>query len=148
VQPAVTRLPAVPTVVHSYTRLQLASGQLPPSEWGSLLAHSYSPNGGWYVMVIPAAYQMQTLASGTTHFTPWSYDRHVPLGFYGAPFTPGIYRGRVAPVDLAATLASLLGVNQPSASVGKILTQAIHNPASMPGTRAVKSSRRESPDNP
>jgi arylsulfatase A-like enzyme len=145
--PSVTRLPAVPEVVHSYTRLQLAAGQLPPSEWGLLLAHSYSPNGGWYVMVIPAAYQMQTLGSGTTHFTPWSYDRHVPLGFFGAPFTPGIYHGRVAPVDLAATLASLLGVNQPSASVGKVLTQAVHNPSTT-GTRAATPSRRESPDNP
>jgi len=105
--PPVTRLVPVPIVVHTYTRDQLAAGQLPPSEWGLLLAHSYSPNGGWYVMVIPEAYQMQTLAAGTTHFSPWSYDRHVPLGFFGAPFTPGIYHGRVQPVDLAATLASM-----------------------------------------
>jgi hypothetical protein len=63
--------------------------------------------------------------NGTTHFTPYSYDRHVPLGFYGAPFTTGVYHGRVEPVDLAATFASLLGVNQPSASVGHILTQSL-----------------------
>ncbi|HTZ59731.1 MAG TPA: alkaline phosphatase family protein [Acidobacteriaceae bacterium] len=146
--PPVTRLPAVPTVVHTYTRLQLAAGQLPPSEWGTLLAHSYSPNGGWYVMVIPEAYQMQTLPNGTTHFTPWSYDRHVPLGFFGAPFTPGIYHGRVAPVDLAATLASLLGINQPSASIGRILTQAIHAQAPASAARAARSVRRESSDSP
>jgi len=133
--PPPVRLPATPIVVHTYTRDQLASGALPPSEWGLLLAHSYSPNGGWYVMVIPAAYQMQTLAGGTTHFSPWSYDRHVPLAFYGAPFTPGIYHGRVQPVDLAATLASLLGVNQPSASVGNVLTQAIHTPPVLPAPR-------------
>jgi arylsulfatase A-like enzyme len=133
--PPPVRLPVSPIVVHTYTRDQLASGQLPPSEWGLLLAHSYSPNGGWYVMVIPAAYQMQTLKSGTTHFSPWSYDRHVPLAFYGAPFTPGIYHGRVQPVDLAATLASLLGVNQPSASVGNVLTQAIHTPPALPAPR-------------
>jgi arylsulfatase A-like enzyme len=140
--PPPVRLPVPPIVVHTYTRDQLASGQLPPSEWGLLLAHSYSPNGGWYVMVIPAAYQMQTLTSGTTHFTPWSYDRHVPLAFYGAPFTPGIYHGRVQPVDLAATLASLLGVNQPSASVGNVLTQAIHTPMVPPSPRALKGSHR------
>jgi arylsulfatase A-like enzyme len=129
------RQPATPIVVHTYTREQLASGQLPPSEWGLLLAHSYSPNGGWYVMVIPAAFQMQTLKGGTTHFSPWSYDRHVPLAFYGAPFTPGIYHGRVQPVDLAATLASLLGVTQPSASVGNVLTQAIHTTTVTPAPR-------------
>ena len=69
-------------------------------------------------MVIPAAFQMQTVKSGTTHFSPWMYDRHVPLAFYGGPFTPGIYHGRVQPVDLAATLASLLGVN-PAVGVGR-----------------------------
>jgi hypothetical protein len=127
--PPVTRLAAVPVVVHTYTRDQLASGQLPPSEWGLLLAHSYSPNGGWYVMVIPEAYQMQTYGTGTTHFTPYSYDRHVPLGFFGAPFLPGTYHGRVQPVDLAVTLASMLGINQPSAAVGNVLTQALR-PAS------------------
>jgi arylsulfatase A-like enzyme len=134
--PPPVRLPATPIVVNTYTRDQLASGVLPPSEWGQLLAHSYSPNGGWYVMIIPAAYQMQTLKSGTTHFSPWSYDRHVPLAFYGAPFTPGIYHGRVQPVDLAATLASLLGVNQPSASIGTVLVQAIHTPPATSAPRA------------
>jgi predicted AlkP superfamily pyrophosphatase or phosphodiesterase len=135
--PPPVRQPAVPVVVHTYTRQELSAGQLPPSEWGLLLAHSYSPNGGWYVMVIPEAYQMQTQAAGgTTHFSPWSYDRHVPLAFYGAPFTPGIYHGRVQPVDLAATLASVLGVNQPSASVGNVLTQAIHPLPPLPTPRA------------
>jgi arylsulfatase A-like enzyme len=147
--PPVTRQPAIPIVVHTYTRQQLALGELPPSEWGLLLAHSYSPNGGWYVMVIPAAYQMQTLSGGgTTHFSPWSYDRHVPLGFFGAPFTPGIYHGRVQPVDLAATLASVLGVTQPSASVGNVLTQAIHNLPPLPGTRGGKGVRQEGPPSP
>jgi arylsulfatase A-like enzyme len=127
--------------VHTYTREQLASGVLPPSEWGRLLAHSYSPSGGWYVMVIPAAYQMERLRAGTTHFSPWSYDQHVPLAFYGAPFTPGIYHGRVQPVDLAATLASLLGINQPSASVGKVLTQAIHTVAQPKGAREAAASQ-------
>jgi hypothetical protein len=123
-------------VVHTYTREQLASGQLPPSEWGLLLAHSYSPNGGWYVMVIPAAYQMQTL--GQPAAPPISVPGPMTATFrwrFMAPFTPGIYHGRVQPVDLAATLASLLGVTQPSASVGTVLTQAIHTPPALPAPR-------------
>ncbi len=147
VEPPPVRLTPTPAVVHAYSREQLAAGQFPASEWGLLLAHSYSPNGGWYVMVIPEAFQMPVLAHGTTHFTPWSYDRHVPLGFYGAPFTTGIYRGRVQPVDLAATLASLLGINQPSASIGRVLTQAIHNLPSPAAERTVgrRRTRRSTP---
>jgi len=120
-RPAMHKLPPVPRLFRSYTRVQMATGLLPETPFGRLLAHSYTPNGGWYVMVIPDAFQMQ----GANYSTPYSYDRHVPLAFYGAPFAPGTYRGRVQPVDLAATFASLLGVNQPSASVGQILTQAL-----------------------
>jgi hypothetical protein len=127
VQPSPQRLPPSPHVQAVYTRQQLANGPLPPSEWGSLLAHSYAEHGNWFVMVVLDAYQLQGSGpfAGTTHFAPWSYDRHVPLAFYGAPFLPGEYHGRVAPVDIAATLASLAGVNQPSASVGRVLTEAI-----------------------
>ena len=107
--------------------MQLAAGNLPPDEFGERIAHSYSPNGGWYVMLVPPAYQMNGNAAGTgtTHYSAWAYDRHVPLGFYGAPFQPGIYYQRAAPVDFAATFAALLGVNQPSAAVGHVLTEAL-----------------------
>jgi arylsulfatase A-like enzyme len=121
------RLPPAPQVAGVYTRLQLANGQLPPSEMGRMLAHSYAEHGNWYVMMILDAYQMAGSPDwgGTTHFSPWSYDRHVPLAFYGAPFVPGEYHGRVAPVDLASTLSSLAGINQPSAAVGRVLTEAL-----------------------
>jgi arylsulfatase A-like enzyme len=124
--PATSKLPPVPGLFRSYTRQQMAQAQLPNTPFGELIEHSYTPNGGWYVMVIPQAFQMESHAlGGTDHFTPYSYDRHVPLVLYGAPFAPGTYYGRVEPVDIAATFASLLGVNQPSASVGHILKQAL-----------------------
>ncbi|MHB1936495.1 MAG: alkaline phosphatase family protein [Acidobacteriaceae bacterium] len=128
VQPSAKRVAPQPRVFRTFTRLQLASLQpgLPPTEFGRLMAHSYTPNGGWYVMLIPDAYQVPGSGQGATHFSPYSYDRHVPLGFYGSVFTAGTFHGRVEPVDIAATLAALLGVNQPSASIGHILTQAIH----------------------
>ena len=131
-------LPPAPRVQVVYTRQQLAAGELPPTEWGELIAHSYTSHGNWFVMMVLDAYQMAGTGqfAGTNHFSPWSYDRHVPLAFYGSPFIPGEYHERVAPVDLAATFASLAGVNQPSASVGRILKEAI------------KKSSRGAPDQP
>jgi predicted AlkP superfamily pyrophosphatase or phosphodiesterase len=127
--PVTHRLAPTPTVVGTYTRLQLAHGEVPPTELGRELAHSYTSHGNWWVMLLLDDYQMPDLhGSGTTHFSPWSYDRHVPLAFYGAPFVPGTYRGRVEPVDLAATFASLLGVNMPSAAVGRVLTESLKKP--------------------
>jgi predicted AlkP superfamily pyrophosphatase or phosphodiesterase len=119
-----TRLPPRPIIRHVYTRVQMAAGQLPATEEGRLILHSYSPNGGWYVMVTPGMYEL-SMTKGTNHFSPYSYDRHVPLAFYGSAFVPGTYHDRVAPVDIAATFASLLRVNQPSACVGHVLTEAI-----------------------
>ena len=126
-EPSQERLPPVPQVAGVYTRLQMANGPLPPTEWGRELAHSYAYHGNWFVMLVLGAYQMEDIRSwgGTTHFSPWSYDRHVPLAFYGAPFAPGEYHERVAPVDLAPTFAAELGINFPSAAVGRVLTEAV-----------------------
>jgi hypothetical protein len=120
------RLDTDANIVFLRTRLQLAHGEVPNTEFGRIVAHSYSDHGGWYVMVVLQAYQMELLSGiQTTHFSPWSYDRHVPLGFFGAEVVPGLYREHAAPVDIAATLASLLGVNRPSASVGRVLVEAL-----------------------
>jgi arylsulfatase A-like enzyme len=126
-QPSEHRLPPSPQVAGVYTRLQMANGGLPQTEFGRELAHSYAYHGNWFVMLALSGYQMEDVRAwgGTTHFSPWSYDRHVPLAFYGAPFVAGEYHERVAPVDLATTLAAELGINFPSAAVGKVLTQAL-----------------------
>jgi predicted AlkP superfamily pyrophosphatase or phosphodiesterase len=125
-----SRVNADPSIYFTRSRVDLAAGKVPETEFGRRIAHSYTNHGGWYVMVIPTAYQMELLnGNQTTHFSPWSYDRHVPLGFFGAEFVPGTYRGLVAPVDIAATFASILGVNAPSASVGRILTEALRSAA-------------------
>ncbi|MDE3063205.1 MAG: alkaline phosphatase family protein, partial [Acidobacteriota bacterium] len=91
--PADHRLPVTPHLRYVYTRLQLANGPLPPSDWGRILAHSVVDHGNWYVMAILDPYQLAGASAfaGTNHFTPWSYDRHVPLAFYGQPFIPGEY---------------------------------------------------------
>ncbi len=61
---------------------------------GWILVQGNSPSGG----------------DGTTHGTSHSYDQHVPMVFLGAPFTPGHYRARATPADLAPTLAATIGV--------------------------------------
>jgi len=121
-----SRVEPDPRIAFARTKVDLAAGKIPPTEFGRLIAHSYTDHGGWYVMVVPTAYQMEYQnGNQTTHFSPWSYDRHVPLAFFGAEFQPGYYREAVEPVDMAVTFASLLGVNRPSAAVGRVLTEAL-----------------------
>ncbi len=76
---------------------------------------------------IPVPFQVG-ITKGTDHATPFSYDTHVPLAFYGLAFQPGIYRTHAEPVDLAVTLASLLGINAPAQATGRVLTEALPPP--------------------
>jgi len=113
-----------PHVAGAYTRSQMEAAALPQTAMGRKYAHSYSPYGGWYVLAVPQRFAIGW-PKGGDHGTPYSYDTHVPLYFYGRAFRPGVYRTHCEPVDMAATLASLLGVNAPSASVGRVLTEAL-----------------------
>ena len=110
-----------------YTKSQLAHGETPDTEMGRRYAHSYSPYGSWYVMGIPRPFQVGA-GSGTDHATPFTYDTHVPLAFYGLAFQPGTYRTHAEPADLAVTLASLLGINAPTHATGRVLTEALQTP--------------------
>jgi arylsulfatase A-like enzyme len=110
-----------------FTKSQLAEGEVSASAFGKKFLNSYSPEGGWYVMGVPEIYTVGP-AKGTDHASPYIYDTHVPLAFYGLPFRPGTYRTHAEPVDLAATLASLLGINAPTHAVGRVLTEALAPP--------------------
>lgn len=107
-----------------YTKAQLAEFKTPNTPQGEQYAHSYSPVGGWYVMGVPAPFTVGS-TSGTDHASPYTYDTHVPLAFYGLPFQAGTYRSHAEPVDMAVTLASLLGINAPSHATGRVLTEAL-----------------------
>ena len=60
-----------------------------------------------------------------SHHTPFAYDTHVPLIFYGPAFRPGRYAGFVRTVDLAPTLAAALGVRPSERLDGVALRQAL-----------------------
>jgi predicted AlkP superfamily pyrophosphatase or phosphodiesterase len=107
-----------------YTKSQLAEGEVPATPLGRKYLNSYSPEGSWYVMGVPDIYTVGT-SKGTDHASPYNYDTHVPLVFYGLPFQPGTFRTPTEPVDLAATLASLLGINAPTHAIGRVLTEAL-----------------------
>ena len=107
-----------------FTRSQLAQGAVPDTVMGRQYLNSYSPAGGWYVMGVPPPYSVG-IPSGTNHISPYTYDTHVPLALYGLAFQPGTYRQHSEPVDLAVTLASLLGINAPTHATGRVLIEAL-----------------------
>jgi len=56
---------------------------------------------------------------GTTHGSPYSYDTHVPLLFFGWNIKPGSSAEQVYITDVAATLAIMLNIQFPNGCTGK-----------------------------
>jgi hypothetical protein len=59
------------------------------------------------------------MPTGTTHGSPYSYDTHVPLLFYGWNVKPGSSTEQVVIPDIAATLAMMLNIQFPNGCTGK-----------------------------
>lgn len=108
-----------------YTKSQLRDGTVPRDQTGLRFLHSYTPENGWWVLAEEPPFMLPG-KSGTSHGSPYYYDRHVPLAFYGLPFDPGVYRDHCEPVDMVPTLSSLLGINAPAKASGHVLTEALH----------------------
>jgi predicted AlkP superfamily pyrophosphatase or phosphodiesterase len=58
-----------------------------------------------------------------THGSPWRYDTHVPIVFMGPGITAKRISREVAPRDVAPTIATYLGIGQPSSATGRVLTE-------------------------
>lgn len=63
--------------------------------------------------------------TGSTHGSPWNYDTHSPLLFYGKGIKKGSTVNRTEISDIAPTLAALLGMNAPSGSTGEPISEVI-----------------------
>jgi arylsulfatase A-like enzyme len=60
-------------------------------------------------------------AHGTSHGSPYPYDTHVALAFLGAGIPAGTHDEHVHTVDLAPTLADLMGLPAPKGVDGTSL---------------------------
>ncbi len=62
---------------------------------------------------------------GTSHGSPYRYDTHVPVLFCGAGVRPGVHAAAVGTVDVAPTMAGLLGVSVPEGVDGRSLVTLV-----------------------
>jgi hypothetical protein len=118
---------AVPHVLRVYTRDQLQLGAVPNDPISNRVIRSFNPKRSGDLEILLEPYWIRS-AEGTTHGSPYSYDTCIPLIFMGPWITPGHYRQNVALNDLAPTLASILGIETPTGSVGRVLDEIIQNP--------------------
>ena len=62
---------------------------------------------------------------GSTHGSMYDHDTHVPLIFYGNGIKKGSISRRTDVIDIAPTIATVLGINSPDGSTGQVIHEAI-----------------------
>ena len=82
-------------------------------------------SGDIYVVQEPYWFLQEGGALVVMHGSPWRFDTHVPIIFAGAGLDAETVHRRVRPVDVAPTLAALLGIKPPSSANGELLIEVL-----------------------
>ncbi len=124
----------IPHVFRVYTRDQLMNGAVLDDEVGKRIVNGFCAERASDVEVLLEPFWVFT-QGGATHGTAFGYDTHVPVIFMGAGIQPGRYDETVYVNDVAPTLATILDVETPAGSVGRVLTEMFETGRS-PGAAA------------
>lgn len=86
--------------------------------------HMFRPGGEALAVVTLEPYWLAGTGSIATHGSPHDYDAKVPVIFWGAAFAAGLDTGSARVVDIAPTLAQLLGITPSETLDGVVLSRA------------------------
>lgn len=122
-------LRAFPGIAYAVASEDLRRGAvaLTPVTEAILANFNEDRSGDIYVVFEPHWFvaEFDGLSVSGSHGSPWTYDTHVPIIWMG----PGIEAGRIArrveTVDVAPTIAAVLGLRAPSGTRGRILTEVV-----------------------
>jgi predicted AlkP superfamily pyrophosphatase or phosphodiesterase len=84
-----------------------------------------SRSGDIYVIQQPYWFLFDEGPIPAMHGSPWRYDTHVPIMFSGPGIGSRTVHRLVHPVDVAPTIAALLGVTAPALATGTVLVEVI-----------------------
>ena len=83
-------------------------------------------SGDIYVIQDPYWFLLEEGLIAVMHGSPWRYDTHVPVMFSGPGIEAQHVHRTVHPVDVAPTIATLLGMTPPASMQGAALTEVIN----------------------
>jgi len=125
----------IPGIAYAMTRSDLLAGRITESPVQNQIRRSFHPTRSGNIHMVPEQYwflhsteEAEKMGIGSIaaiHGSPWAYDTYVPIFFAGSGVPAQIIGRRVAPTDIAATLAAYLGIKPPSGSVGTVLTEVL-----------------------
>jgi hypothetical protein len=91
----------------------------------AILQNGYHRKRSGDVLIVPAPATPAYSPTGSTHGSPYIYDTHVPLIFFGKGIQKGTLTRRTYIRDIAPTLAVLLGTAFPNGATGLPVSEAL-----------------------
>ena len=113
-----------PGIARAVTRRQAADARDGPLD---LVRRNDHPerSGDLYLIQAPYWFLLESGPIVDMHGSPWRYDTHVPVVFAGAGLRPAVVGRRVRTMDVAPTLAALLGLTAPAGAEGDVLAEVL-----------------------
>jgi hypothetical protein len=105
-------------------------------QWLDMFARSYFPGRSGQVFMVPKQQWFVTSRDPLykfMHGSPYDYDTHIPVLFYGAPFVKaGSFAAAATQQDVAPTIGAMIGAGTLPTYTGRVLTEAIAAGAARP----------------
>lgn len=105
-----------------YTEEEILASS-PNDELLGFISKGFDPtqNGELYFVYKPG--YMEYGITGTTHGSPYSYDTHVPVIFYGWHIKNGASHDKKVITQIAPTVSQLLKITMPNSTKSEVLTE-------------------------
>jgi arylsulfatase A-like enzyme len=126
-------------IAEVYTRSDILSGRLPDTEITRKVRAGFHATRSPDVYVVADAFRLEGSVAAS-HGSPYVYDTHVPVIFYGAGLPTREVVRQINVMDIARTLSALLRTAFPSGSAGAPLPEVLENLP--PGLRAAQGAKR------
>ena len=108
-------------VANTATATALLGGAM-SSSTSRLMQNSFYPRrSGDILYCLQPNYYELTEGRVTISGSPYNYDRHIPLIFYGAGIESKVIDRKISTIDIATTTAYLLGISRPDCAEGEII---------------------------
>jgi len=87
------------------------------------LSKGYDPTQNGEICFVYKPGYIEYGVTGTSHGSPYTYDTHVPIIFYGWNIKKGSTQDRKEITQIAPTVTQLLKITMPNSTKGKVLTE-------------------------
>jgi hypothetical protein len=109
----------------------LRENNLPSTRIINTVLRNFNPQRSGDIYIVFEAHSFLREADGlpaaSSHGSPWRYDTYVPVAFAGSGLKPRRIFREVETVDVAPTLAAIVGAKPPSGARGAPLVEVLEN---------------------